>query len=73
MFQVIATGAYYPKLEFENHTNISHGCLDPNTLRQIFLEIALQNLPSKIGLSLFDFQQLLVYSESIVQYGDHQS
>ena len=30
------------KLEFENRkkTNISLGCLDPNTLRQISLEIA---------------------------------
>ena len=45
------------KLEFENHKNISLGCLDPSTLRQIFLEIAWQNWPFKIGLSLLDFKQ----------------
>ena len=47
-------------------TNISHGCLDPNTLRQIFLDIAWQNWPFKIGLSLFDFKQILVDSGTIV-------
>ena len=34
--------------------NISHGCFDLNTLRQIFLEIAWQNWHFRIGLSLFD-------------------
>ena len=46
VFQVVATGAHHLKLEFENHkkkNNISFGCLDPNTLRQIFLEISRQN------------------------------
>ena len=47
--------------------NISHGGLDPNTLRQIFLEIARQNWPFKIGLSLLDFKHILVDSGSIVQ------
>ena len=36
-------------------------------LREIFLEISWQNWPFKIGLSLVDFKQLLVDSESIVQ------
>ena len=49
--------------------NISLGCLDPNTLRQIFLEISRQNWPFKIGLSLFDFKQLLVESGTIVHCG----
>ena len=48
-------------------TNISLSCFDPNTLRQIFLEIVWQNWPFKIGLSLFDFKQFLVDSGSIVQ------
>ena len=47
-------------------TNISLGCLDPSTLRPIFLEIAWQNWPLKIALSLLDFKQLLVDSGSIV-------
>ena len=70
VFQAVATGAFCPKLEFENHkkNNISLSCLDPNTLRQIFLEISWQNWPFKIGLSLFDFKQLLVDSGTIVQW-----
>ena len=44
-----------------------HGCLDPSTLRQIFLEIARQNWPFEIGLSFLDFKQLLVDSGNIVQ------
>ena len=56
------------KLEFENHKNqYSLGCLDPNKLRPIFLEIAWQNWPFKIGLSLLDFKQLLVNNGIIVQ------
>ena len=47
--------------------NIFHGCLDPSTLRQIFLEIAWQNGPFGIGLSLLDFKQLLFDSGTIVQ------
>ena len=47
-------------------SEIGVGCLDPNTLRETFLEIAWQNWPFKIGLSLFDFKQLLVGSGSIV-------
>ena len=50
-------------------TNISLGCLDPNTLKQIFLEIAWQNWYFKIGLSLFDFQQLLFDNGNIVHCG----
>ena len=45
---------------------MSLGCFDPNTLSQMFLEIAWQNWPFKIGLSLRDFKQLLVDSGSIV-------
>ena len=37
-------------------------------LRQIFLEIAWQNWPFKIGLSLLDFKQLLVDSGTIVHW-----
>ena len=39
-----------------------------STLRQIYLEIAWQNWPFKIGLSLFDFKQLLVDSGIIVHW-----
>ena len=46
--------------------NISHGCLDPSTIRQIFLENAWQNWPFQIGLSLLDFKQILVNSGTIV-------
>ena len=82
MLQVKATGAYYPPVattlgilcsKWRNYslritkTNISLGCLDPSTLRHIFLEIAWQNWPFKIGLSLLDFKQLLVDSGSILQ------
>ena len=49
--------------------NIFLVCLDLNTLRQIFLEIAWQNWPFKIGLSLLEFKHLLVDSGSIVQWG----
>ena len=40
-------------------------------LGQIFLEIALQNWPFKIGLSLLDFKQLLVDSGIIVHCGSN--
>ena len=72
---LLSSCSYYPeqirlkmaKLEFENHKNqYFSGCLDPNKLRPIFLEIAWQNWPFKIGLSLFDFKQLLVDSGIIV-------
>ena len=36
-------------------------------LRQFFLEISRQNWPFKIGLSLFDFKQLIFDSGNIVQ------
>jgi hypothetical protein len=49
-------------------TNISLVCLDSNTLRQIFLEIAWQHWQFKISLSLFDFKQLLLDNGDIVHW-----
>ena len=62
-------GGVPPPLNRQNPlSSFWKGPLDPNTLRQIFLEIAWQNWPFKIGLNLLDFKQLLVDSESIVQW-----
>ena len=46
---------------------ISLGCFDPNTLRQIFLEIAWQSWHFNISLSLFDWKELLFDSRNVVQ------
>ena len=55
------------KLEFENHKNQYFSwLLRSEQVKPIFLEIVWQNWPFKIGLSLFDFMQILVVDSGTI-------
>ena len=69
VFQLVATGAYYPKLEFEKHKNQHFSWLlsSEHVKRNIFFGYpGKKNWPFEIGLSLLDHRQLLVDSKRVV-------